>query len=133
MIDTDTIPANDLLPIDAVIDPLRSGPGTGLPPASTGQRYLLVNDIGDASNDPGTPNYADAWKGTGGEQLIALADDIIEYNGTEWIVTFDAVDNIGETHYVTNLTTQIQYSWTLTKWVKSYEGEYRAGYWQIIF
>ena len=131
IIDQDTIPANDLTAIDAVIDPLRSGPGTGLPAATLGQRYLLVDDIGDESNV--SPGYADAWEGTGGDQLIAKKDDIIEYDGTDWIVDFDASALVGETHYVTNLTTQIQYTWALTKWIKSYEGEYKAGYWQIIF
>jgi hypothetical protein len=129
-IDTDTIPANNLTAVHAVIDPLRSGPGTGLPAATLGQRYLLVNDIGDDGNTPG--NEADAWKGTGGEQLVAVADDIIEYDGTQWLVDFDAATEVGNTHYVTNLTTQIQYSWTETKWVKSYEGEYLSGTWQII-
>lgn len=128
-IDQDTIPANDINPIDAVIDPLRSGPGTGLPAATLGQRYLLVDNIGDEFDS----ESAVAWRGTGGEELVALADDIIEYDGTQWNVTFDAVANIDTTHYVTNLTTEIQYSWVLTKWVKSYEGEYKAGYWQLIF
>jgi len=134
VIDQDTIPANDLDAIDAVIDPLRSGPGTGLPPASLGQRYLLVDDIGDEDNT-GTPdfNYSAAWIGLTGDQLIAKKDDIIEYDGTDWIVDFDASALIGETHYVTNLTTQIQYTWALTIWIKSYEGEYKAGFWQIIF
>ena len=131
VIDVDTIPANDTTAIDAVIDPKRSGPGTGLPVAATGQRYLLTDNIG--SEDNVSPGFADAWEGTGGEQLIALKDDIIEYDGTEWLVSFDAADNIGETHYVTNLTTTIQYTWALTKWVKSYEGQYSAGFWQIIF
>lgn len=128
-IDQDTIPSNDINPIDAVIDPLRSGPGTGLPAATLGQRYLLVDDIGDAFDS----ESAVAWRGTGSEELVALADDIIEYNGTQWNVVFDAAASVGETHYVTNLTTEIQYSWVLTKWVKSYEGEYKSGYWQLIF
>jgi len=130
-IDSDTIPANDLTAIDAVIDPLRSGPGSGLIAAALGQRYLLTDDIGDSDNV--TPNFADAWEGTGGDQLIANTDDIIEYNGTDWIVDFDASALVDETHYVTNLTTSIQYTWALTKWIKSYEGEYKAGYWQIIY
>jgi len=133
-IDLDTIPANDLTAIDAVIDPLRSGPETGLPIAFLGQRYLLVDDIGDKDNT-GSPdfNYSAAWVGATGDQLIAKKDDIIEYDGTDWIVDFDASAKIGETHYVTNLTTQIQYTWALTRWIKSYEGEYKAGWWSIIF
>ena len=161
VIDQDTIPANDLTAIDAVIDPLRSGPNTGLPTAILGQRYLLVDDIGDdgntslatadqdniladsdiitadiTENPVGaiTPmNYAEAWVGATGNQLIAKKDDIIEYDGTDWIVDFDALASIDETHFVTNLTTLIQYTWTLTKWIKSYEVEYKAGSWQIIF
>jgi len=134
MIDSDSIPANDLTAIDAVIDPLRSGPGTGLPAAVLGQRYLLINAIGDEDNDDSFPNYSEAWEGDGGTtQLIALADDIIEYDGAKWVVSFDAEASVDETHYVTNLTTEIQYTWALTKWIKTYEGEYKAGTWQIIF
>jgi len=128
-IDTDTIPANDFTAIDAVIDPLRSGPGTGLDPAAVGQRYMILDGIGYALD----AGVAEAWKGTGGEELIAEKDDIIEYDGVKWNVVFDASESVNETHYVTNLTTQIQYSWALTKWVKSYEGEYLSGTWQIIF
>jgi hypothetical protein len=133
VIDIDSIPANDLTAINAVIDPLRSGPGTGLPAASLGQRYLLINAIGDEDNDDSFPNYSEAWEGATGDQLVALTDDIIEYDGTNWVVSFDAIASVDETHYVTNLTTEIQYTWALTKWIKSYEGEYKAGYWQIIF
>ena len=129
-IDTDTIPSNTLTAVTAVIDPLRSGPGTGLPASQVGQRYLLVNDIGDDTNDPAS--YADAWQGTGGEQLVANADDIIEWNGTEWVVSFDASAAVDTIEYVTNLTTQIQYVWNRTLWVKSYEGEYVSGKWQLI-
>jgi hypothetical protein len=129
-IDTDTIPANSLTAVTAVIDPLRSGPGTGLAVPDVGQRYLLVNGIGDVDNDPAS--YADAWKGLGGEQLVADADDIVEWNGTQWIVDFDASAEVGNVEYVTNLTTQIQYVWSKTFWVKSYEGEYVSGKWQLV-
>lgn len=131
-VDVDSIPANDLTAIDAVIDPLKSGPGTGIPAAAIGQRYLLVNDIGNVANDP-SGNYAAAWKGTGGDQLIAGTDDIIEYDGTNWIVDFDASEiPLGEAHYVTNLITEIQYSWAQDMWIKSYEGEYKAGFWHVV-
>jgi len=129
-VDVDTIPPNDMDPVDAVIDPLLSGPGTGLPAATLGQRYLLVNAIGDASNT--APNYADAWEGTGGEQLIASIDDIVEYDGTEWLVDFDASESlIEDTHFLTNVITGIQYGWVAGQWIKSYEGEYKAGFWFV--
>jgi len=40
-VDIDTTPQNTLDPIDAVINPLTSGPGDGLDSALEGQRYLL--------------------------------------------------------------------------------------------
>jgi hypothetical protein len=34
--------------------------------------------------------------------------------------------------YVTNITTSIQYRWTGTEWVKSYEGLYPGGEWSLV-
>jgi len=82
-VDEDTVPANTLLPVNAVIDPLRSGPDAGLPAPVIGQRYLLTENTGtwDAGN-------AQAWQGTSGQPLVALANDIIEYDGTQWQISF---------------------------------------------
>jgi hypothetical protein len=121
--DPDTLPQNTLAPVNAVIDPMLSGPGSGLPPASTGQRYLILNDIGDVNNQfPAT-----AWG-----SLIAKANDIIEYDGTMWEVTFGSTTNVTNLQYVTNITTELQYLWTGTSWVKSYQGLYPAGEWSIV-
>ena len=122
-LDPDTLPQNTLSPVNAVIDPLLSGPGTGLPVAATGQRYLILNDIGNTNNQyPST-----AWG-----SLIAKANDIIEYDGTMWEVTFGSTTNVTNIQYTTNLTTGLQYLWTGTSWVKSYEGLYPAGDWSIV-
>ena len=43
-IDEDTVPANTLDPVDAVINPLLSGPGDGLDSSLLGQRYLLTEN-----------------------------------------------------------------------------------------
>ena len=126
-VDTDTIPTNDLTTVHAIINPLTSGPSIGLPAAATGRRYLILQDIGTAANTDG----ADAWKGTGGEELIASANDIIEYDGTQWNVDFDASTQLG-IHYVANMNTTIQYKWTGSEWVKSYEGEYKPGRWCLV-
>ena len=126
-VNEDTIPVNTLAPIDAIIDPTRSGPGTGLPEAVLGTRYLLLSDIGDADNTDG----ADAWKDTVGNDLVAKKYDIIEFDGDEWSVVFDSSD-ASSVEYVTNLTTGIQYVWTDGGWRKSYEGEYKAGAWTLI-
>lgn len=122
-LDPDTLPQNTLPPVDAVIDPLLSGPGDGLPAAVTGQRYLILNDIGNASNQ----YPASAWG-----PLIAKANDIIEYDGTMWEVTFGSTTSTTNLQYTTNITTGLQYLWTGQSWVKSYEGLYPAGDWSIV-
>jgi hypothetical protein len=128
-IDLDTIPTNNLTAIDAVIDPKRSGPGTGLPVAEVGQRYMVIDNIG-FDGDAGS---AMAWRGTGGQELIADVNDLIEYDGSQWVVTFDASASTGTSNYVANLTTQIQYAWATDHWEKSFDGQYLAGTWQVIF
>src|SRR5210317_523866 len=121
-VDSDTVPTNDLPAVTKIINPLRSAPGAGLATAAQGQRYLILNAIGDTSNTDGP----DAWG-----SLVAGANDIIEYNGTDWQIAFDSSSDSG-VHYMTNTNTQLQYKWTGTEWVKSYEGEYRAGDWSIV-
>ena len=126
-VDTDTIPVNTLDPIAAVIDPLKVGPGDGLASALTGTRYLLTNDIGSEANTDGP----DAWKGTDNSDLVAKANDIIEFDGTAWVVVFDSQETTS-IEYVSNLTTSLQYKWTGSRWIRSYEGEYRAGKWSLV-
>jgi hypothetical protein len=125
-LDVDTIPANTLNPVDAVIDPLRSGPNDGLDSALLGQRYLLTEATG---SDNG---YAEAWAGVGGQPLIAQANDIVEYDGQRWIVSFDSENSPDNIQYVTNITTSIQYEWTGSTWIKSYQGLYPGGAWSLV-
>ena len=122
-IDPDTLNSNTLPPIDAVIDPLASGPGTGLPAATVGQRYLLTEDtnLGDTA----------AWNGPGSE-FIASKNDVIEFNGADWNVVFNATENPTQREYITNATTNIQYKFKDEKWVRSYEGIYPGGRWGIV-
>ena len=49
-VDEATVPANTLTPVDAVINPLFSGPDNGLDPAAEGQRYLLTEATGSFDN-----------------------------------------------------------------------------------
>ena len=121
-IQSDTIPTNDLPAVDKIINPLRSAPDAGLATAATGQRYLILNAIGDADNTDGP----DAWG-----DLVAGANDVIEYTGNKWEVMFDSSNESG-VHYLTNSNTNLQYKYTGNEWVKSYEGEYRAGDWSIV-
>jgi hypothetical protein len=121
-VDEDTVPTNTLTAVTAVIDPLASGPDSGLAAAATGQRYLLLEAIGDADNT----DSADAWG-----SLVASANDIIEYDGSNWTVSFDASANSTK-QYVSNLTTSIQYKWDGTAWTKSYQGLYEGGEWSLV-
>jgi len=127
-IDVDTIPANNLLPVTAIIDPIKSGPGAGLIAAAVGQRYLILSDIGDSLDG----ESALAWRGTNGAELVAGANDIVAYDGTQWHVLFDSSLTQTEIKYVTNLTTVTQFKFTNNEWTKSYDGEYQAGRWSVI-
>ena len=126
-VDADTIPTNDLLPVDKIINPNKVGPGAGLPASSDGQRYLILGNIGNTENIDG----ADAWKSENQQDFIANSNDIIEYDGNKWNVSFNSSSEKG-IHYVSNNTTGIQYRWTGNTWVKSYEGEYQAGEWTLV-
>jgi len=125
-VDTDTVPANTLSPVNAVINPLLNGPGIGIPAAATGQRYLLTESTG---SDDG---YATAWAGTTGQLLIAKSNDIIEYDGSRWVVVFNSENSDLNKQYVTNLTTELQYEWNGSSWVKSYQGLYPGGTWSLV-
>jgi len=129
-VDTGTVPPNTLAAVTAVIDPLTSGPGDGLTLATAGQRYLFTQATGSYDN-PGLTN-PDAWAGTGGQPLIARANDIVEYTGTQWQVSFDSVSSPDNIQYVTIITTELQYRWTGSAWVKSYQGLYQGGSWSLV-
>ena len=125
-----TVPRSTLLPITAVIDPLVSAPGAGLPAAAANQRYLFTQGTGSFTNpDPDNPVV---WQGSLGQPLVANANDIVEYDGHQWVVVFDSTSSPDNTQYVVNLTTELQYRWTGAAWVKSYQGLYPGGMWSLV-
>ena len=126
-INPDTAPQNTLAPVDAVVNPLATGPADGLDSSMIGQRYLFNEGTGSADN----PVNPIAWQGTSGQPLIANANDIVEYDGTRWVVVFDS-QNTTDAQYVINLTTGIQFYWNGTKWVKSIDGLYTGGSWNLV-
>ena len=116
VIDSSTLPTNTLTAINAITNPGGSYPGDGtVPAASTGQRYLITSD---------TPINA-TWT-----NVVAHKDDIIEYNGTNWVVSFDA-SAINSQQYVLNSASSNQLEWNGTEWFNAYEGVYKAGYWRL--
>jgi hypothetical protein len=127
-IDTDTIPTDSLPAVDSIVDPIQTAPGYGLPTAQEGHRYLLVKGVGSVTNDPA--DQSQAWSG-GAVNLVANANDIIEFRAGAWHVVFDSAA-INTVQYVTNLTTSIQFKWNGTQWVKSYDGLYTEGLWSVV-
>ena len=121
-IDPDTLPENTHAAVDSVINPLVKGPGNGLPIATNGQRYLIVEDIGSEDN----VSPSSAWG-----NLVAHANDIIEYDGSNWFVSFDSMQ-LWDPQYVTNLTTGVQYRFVNDQWMKSFEGWYDEGDYSIV-
>ena len=126
-VDIDSTPQNTLDPIDAIINPLTSGPR---PEDSVlqGVRYLLTEDTGLVDNSPPAMD----WVGANGRGLVAQANDIIEYSNNYWHVVFRAATETNNTQYVTNITTGIQYRWTGEAWIKSYQGVYPGGTWRLV-
>lgn len=115
-IDNSTLPTNTVTAVDAIVDPTKNYPGDGsVPSAVTGQRYVILND---------TPINA-LWT-----NVVAHKNDIIEYNGTTWTISFDS-SAINTTQYVTNVSSNDQLEWNGTEWINSYEGIYNSGYWRI--
>ena len=125
----DTVPSNTLAPVNAIIDPYNMPVDTTYLNAVAGTRYLILNDIGSLDN----VEAAQAWHGTDGSDLVAKANDIIEFNGVHWFVSF-AADGQPDVKYFTNLTTGLQYKWIpqAQEWSKSIEGKYPPESWTII-
>lgn len=124
----DTLPVNTEAPIQAIVDPMNIDPtNLSIVQPAAGTRYLILSDIGsDADSE-----FAPAWSGTDNTELIARRNDIIEYTGSHWIVSFDSSENTGPA-YLTNLNTAIQYKWNGEQWLKSYQGHYPAGRWSLV-
>ena len=132
--DTDTIPANTILTspvdirgtVDAIINPETFSPGVPV----TGVRYLILENI---NADLGSPGYSgpSAWKNTDLTDFQAMANDIIQWNGVQWIVIFTSASTTAVT-YITNSYTGIQYKWNGHQWSKSFEGIYDNLTWRLV-
>ena len=141
--DRDTLPSNDTIQgparnanqyssVDYIVDPLRYDPKSDT--SKAGVRLLILGAIGDAGNADG----ADAWKNTDNTDFVAGDNDIIEYDGANWHIVFDASkdylpynDETITTLYTTNLNTGVQYYWDGEQWLLSVDGEYAKGDWVI--
>jgi hypothetical protein len=121
--DVITGPSGDRTSIDAIIDPTKSNPANI---KTAGARILLLENV---SSDEAT-EFPEAWQNNDGSGLVANANDIVEWDGTKWVVIFDS-QNITATTYITNLNTGKQYKYANGEWLLSVEGEYPVGTWRI--
>ena len=119
---------------DAIINPQTYNPTDPQNQGSTlaiavGTRFLLVDDMGSVINGV---DGAEAWEGAISGELIAKANDIVEWSGSQWNVIFSASHFTNTMVWQTNIYTGVQYLWNGVSWHKSFEGEYRSGQWKII-
>lgn len=123
--DIDTLPATTLRPIIDIIDPTEHSPGDGLPAPVYGQRYLLTSANAYPDEVALPVVHTSPWG-----ILVAYPNDIIEYDGSRWIVAFDSSEAVGQ-QYVINNKDGAQYMYTNGNWSYAYYGKYNAGYWRI--
>lgn len=131
-IDADTIPANTIIngrgSVDAIINPETFNPSN----KTAGTRYLILEDI-NVNDEFGSPGYQGpvAWNNGSGQAFQAYANDIIQWDGSNWTVIFNSRETTAVT-YITNSYTGIQYKWENEEWSKSYEGLYSSSLWRLI-
>ena len=132
--DTDTLPSGDVIEgparatnswtsFDKIINPQVYNPTNDKVP---GFRILTLGDIGNSVNVDGP----DAWKNANGSDFVANANDIIEWDGSQWHIVMDSTDSTNGINQK-NLTTDIIYKWNGEQWLQAYEGEYPVGSWEI--
>jgi len=130
--DEDTLPTDTIITstlqnkskIDYIIDPTNYDPSSI---KSSGVRLLLLSAIGPHTGGQGPS----AWQNTDTTYLTAGANDIVEWDGSNWTVVFDA-SATSDITYTSNLNTGVQYKFNGVEWVKAYEGEYQVGTWRIV-
>jgi hypothetical protein len=124
--DGDTVPSNTMISgrgtVDAVINPETFNPTN----TASGTRYLILENIHSTVEDGPI-----AWQQSNGDGFSADANDIIEWNGTQWNILFSSSAESSVT-YITNSYTGVQYKWDGTSWSKSYEGIYDTALWRLI-
>ncbi len=127
--DVDTLPQATIPPIYSIIDPTEMYPGHGLPAAAAGQRYLLTSDD-SAGEETAIP--AGVSTSPWGSNIVAYPNDVIEYNGVEWVVIFDSKNSTGKNYVVNNANaSQYMFDADTQEWTYTYYGVYAPGFWRI--
>ena len=114
-LDSDTLPNNTITSVDRVINPSTVKPGfNSFPTPTVGQRYLCL----------GSADVDSVWG------IDIEENDIIEYNGSSWVISFDASE-FEQRAYVTNTYTMQQFKFDDGDWSDTYQGIYEGGYWRL--
>ena len=114
-VDTATLPTNTIGAVDRVIDAGNVKPGfNNFPNPALGQRYLSLTDA----------NSQSIWG------IDINENDIIEYNGSGWIKSFDSKTYTLRA-YVTNAKTGQQFKFEDGTWNDTFQGIYDGGYWRL--
>ena len=109
------MPTNTIGAVDRVIDAGNVKPGfNNFPNPALGQRYLSLTDA----------NSQSIWG------IDINENDIIEYNGSGWIKSFDSKTYILRA-YVTNAKTGQQFKFEDGTWNDTFQGIYDGGYWRL--
>lgn len=104
--------------VDAIIDPSKNSPGDGtLAPSQSGQRYLIGDNI---------PNQTVGWGSITGAEV----NDIIEFNGSDWEISFNSSEET-DVHIVTSIMTGKQFRWDGGEWIPTIERKYLPGAWRV--
>ena len=114
-IDPATLPTNTVTSVDRIINASTAKPGfNSIPAVASGQRYLTL----------------DSAKATSVWGIEIATGDILEYNGTAWVKSFDASANATR-EYVTNTFSSQQFKFEKGEWTDTYQGIYDGGYWRM--
>ena len=137
--DLDTLPTGDIVSgpardsnswtsFDKIIDPSTYNPTAD---KVSGFRVLTLGDINNSSS-VGDAGYdgPDAWKNSNNTDFVADANDVIEWDGSNWNIVLDSSETTDSINQK-NLTTGIIYKWSGSEWLQAFEGEYPVGTWEI--
>ena len=117
-IDQQSLPAVTMPNINAIINPTTVCPGTGLPYTAIGQRYLVTESPALTSQ---------GWGNIG----CVNPNDIIQFNGQEWAVSFDSCKNINTIQYTINIFSGKLLVWDGECWSEFIRKHYRQSEWRL--
>lgn len=119
VVDQDTMPSINIPAVTAMINPTKLFPGQYLPEPTAGTRYLIQ----ETELGTNTKAWGKLYDANGIEIDKVEPEDIIEYDGQKWFLSFDASEYVGEETYTIDLKTCQYYEFIKdTGWVFLIDG-----------